>query len=126
MINEAGNLTPVTEELLLHPDERIHATLQKVRNCLGRGPIPNSFLHTGHENFILFLSQFEKNFLPFEEVVDAVTSNFAENSSGRVMRIRQLLPDGMHNAGILPHRKIQENALCCEETLHTLLGPPRQ
>src|SRR4029077_2528183 len=52
--------------------------------------------------------------------------SFAAPIDSGVCGGRQLLPDGMHNAGILPHRKIQENALCCEETLHTLLGPPRQ
>ena len=53
----AGNF----QELLLHVDESLHAALQQVGNGLRRRPFPDALFDPGHQNFILFLSQFEKD-----------------------------------------------------------------
>ena len=52
-----------------------------------------------------------------------LAGDLAEQDGGGVLRVGQLFPDGMHDAGVLPHRQIQENALRGEESLHSLLRP---
>jgi integrase len=45
---------------------------------------------------------------------------------GRMMRIRKLLPHGVHHAGILPHGQVDQDPLCREQCLRPLLRPTRK
>jgi hypothetical protein len=40
-----------------------------------------------------------------------------------MMRIRQLLPQSMHDIGVLPHRQIQQNPLGRKQALRSLPRP---
>ena len=115
----AGNF----QELLLHVDESVHAAAQQVGNRLRCRPVADPFLHTVHQDFILFLPQFKQNFLPFNEIRHSLGSDFAENRSRGMMRIGQLLPHRVHQACILPHREVHQDPLRRKETLYALLRP---
>ena len=54
----------------------------------------------------LLLSQLKQDLLPFNEVRHTLPGYFAKNGRRRVMGIGQLLPHGVHQACILPHREI--------------------
>jgi hypothetical protein len=68
-----------------------------------RALVSNPFLHTGHEDFMLFQSELKQYLLPLNEIGYAFSGYFAKNGHRRVLRIGQLLPHGVHDACILPH-----------------------
>src|SRR5208282_4680174 len=118
----SGNL----QKLLLHLDESIHAAAEQVGNRLCWRPLADTFLHTSHQDFVLFLTQFKKDSLPFNEVRHTLGSHFAQNGSRGMIGIGQLLSERVHQACILPHREIQEDPLRGKKTLNALLRPTRQ
>ena len=104
------------------------STLRRSRSvtACAAGAVSDTFLDAGHQDFVLFLSQFKKDFLPFDEVRHALGGHFAQNGGGGMIGVGQLLPHRVHQVGILPHREIQKDPLRGKEALYALLRPTRQ
>ena len=104
-------------------NESLDAAPQQIGQGMGRRPVSHPLFHARHQDFVLLFSQFEQNLLSFQKVGHALSGDLAENRRRRVLGVRQLLPYGVHHAGILPHGKIDQDPLGCEQGLHALAAP---
>ena len=113
------------QELFLHVNESVHATPHKIGHRMRSRPFPDAFFHPGHQDLVLFLRQVKEYLLPFNEIGHALPGYFGLNRGGGVMWVSNMLAQSMHNARILAHDQIQQNPLCSQETLQSLLRPTR-
>src|SRR5208337_1420072 len=77
----AGSL----QQFLLHADEGLQAPPQQIGDRFCRWPVSCALLHPGHQEFVLFLPQFEKDLLSLNEVCDRLSRYFPHNSGGGMM-----------------------------------------